>query len=112
MTPTDDPRWRWMVRLHRAWAELLFAAAPKRWLLGVLWRWLFLAEDGSTHRRVGEKVLADLRDFAGMKYPGTFQTDPLRLARAAGRRDVVMRICHFLKLDETQIQQFVEIDDE
>lgn len=101
-----------MVRLHRAWAELFFFAAPKRWLLGVLWRWLFLADDGATHRRVGEKVLADLRDFAGMKHPQSFQTDPLKLARAAGRRDVVLRICHFLNLDETQIQKLVEIDDE
>lgn len=97
-----------MVRLHRAWRDLLFVAAPKR----SLWRWLFLADDGSTHRRVGEKVLADLRDFAGMKHPQSFQTDPLKLARAAGRRDVVLRIAHFLNLDETQIQKLVEIDDE
>ncbi len=112
MTPDEDPRWKWMVRMHRAWRELVFAAVPKRWLLGKVWRWLFLADDGSTLRRVGEIVLADLRDFAGMKYPQRLASNPIGIERQQGRRDVVLRVLHFIDLDETQIQKLVEVYDE
>lgn len=86
----------------------LFAGAivPKRWLYG----WLFRGENGEL-RRVGEHVLADLRGYCRGDEPSDFDTEPLVMARRAGRREVFMRIINFLNLDEEQVQQLMELDD-
>jgi hypothetical protein len=93
--------------LARSFRELFWSLPiPKRWI----WRWLFLAEDGQTVRRVGEHALADLREFAFLNR-STFDTDPLIMARRAGRREVAMRIINYLNLDEDAVQTLMEIDD-
>lgn len=86
----------------------LFARAvvPKRWL----YRWLFRGENGEL-RRVGEHVLADLRDFCLADRATIFDPDVAVMARREGRREVFVRISNFLNLDEQQVQQLMEIDD-
>ena len=61
--------------------------------------------------RDAEIVLADLREFSGMRSSG-FSTDPLVMARNAGRREVMMRISDFLDLDESQVAKMMEVEDE
>lgn len=78
---------------------------------GRRYRWLFRGQNGDV-RVPGEMVLADLRDFcfAGPN-DQTFDTDPLVMARRTGRREVFQRITSFLNLDESMVQQLMEIDD-
>lgn len=93
--------------LARAFRELFWSLPlPRRWIF----RWLFLADDGATVRRVGEHALADLRDFC-FADQSTFDRDPLIMARRNGRREVWLRIIYFLNLDEATVQEFMEIDD-
>ena len=87
----------------------LFARAivPKRWL----YNWLFKGENGEL-RRVGEHVLADLRDFCWANPSAqVFNLEPLIMARRLGRRETFERIINFLNLDEQQVQQLMELDD-
>lgn len=94
------------MRVSRAVKELFWGLVPKGWL----YRLLFRADDGQTVRRVGEHVLADLRNFAGVGRP-PFSSDPLIMARFIGRQEVVMRIINYLNLDEESVQKLMEIDD-
>lgn len=89
----------------------VWKALPERWkaeLNAPLIRALFLAEDGQLHR-AGEIVLADLRDFATGS--ALFDTDPLVMARRAGRREVFERITNYLNLDEAQVKKIMQLDD-
>lgn len=60
--------------------------------------------------RQAEAVLADLRDFCKAQESG-FNSDPLVMARMAGRREVWLRLTKFLNLDEAQVQTMMEVDD-
>lgn len=111
MTVSAENRLRWRAILISREVKWLFKAVPGRWrehLTAPFWRWAFLAEDGQLHR-VGEIMLADLRDFC----TGTpmFSPDPLVMARRAGRREVFERITNYLNLDEAQVQKIMELDD-
>lgn len=88
----------------------LFARAfvPRRWLYG----WLFRGENGEL-ARVGEHVLADLRNYARLN-PNQFDsfTSDQRLADyRAGKQAVVRRIFYYLNLDETLVSQLMELED-
>jgi len=76
----------------------------------------FLGEDGVKPSIEGERVLADLRQFARIgraSFPiavdGNMRMDPIKLARIEGRREVVWRILEHINLDEAAIQTFVEV---
>lgn len=80
----------------------------------------FLEGDGKTPTFEGERLLADLRQFARMGHGPNDHTflrdlsgriDPVSMARIEGRREVVSRLARFLKLDPAQVQDFVEVDD-
>lgn len=90
-----------------------FMAAPglvvRGWLLGWLWRAMFVGSDGRVHRG-GEILLADLREFAFVGRT-VFSSDPLLMARREGRREVVLRIMNYLNLDEDTVLQMMEVDD-
>lgn len=67
----------------------------------------------------GERVLADLREFARIgraSFPVATDAggrmDPIKLARFEGRREVVWRILEHINLDEAAIQLFVEVSDD
>lgn len=95
------------VLLSRQFKELFAGAfVPKRWLYG----WLFKGENGEL-RRVGEHVLADLRNFCFADRTTIFDTEPLIMARREGRREVFARIVNFLNLDEKVVQQLMELED-
>lgn len=98
--------------------KYLFGAVPDRFakwlagrfLLGPIMRWLFLAEDGRPHR-AGEIVLAELRKRGGFARYTIFDPDPHVLAYREGQRSVVLEIFNLLGLDESQVQQLMEVDD-
>lgn len=96
------------VLMHRRIRDLFLGAVlPRRWF----YNWLFRGENGDL-RRVGEHVLADLRDYADLN-PNQFETfnsDHARMAYRAGKQAVVRRIFYFLNLDEEQVQQMMELD--
>lgn len=71
---------------------------------------LFHAGDGAIGR-TGEHVLADLRSFCFAGGKTVFDKDPLMMARREGRREVFMRMQHFLNLDEATVQKLMELDD-
>jgi hypothetical protein len=114
-------RWR-AIAMSRAWCELLRAAGPmRRWgaaiIAGVLrvfglrarltawaYRAVFTA-DGRVLRRAAEHVLADLREFT-FADKSTFDPIALVQARREGRREVFLRICKFLNLDEAEVQKW------
>jgi hypothetical protein len=111
VNPRNRQRWR-SILIGRA-GKWLFMAVPDRLkgrLHGLLWRWLFLAEDGQLHR-AGEILLADLRGFAFLDRPTIFDTDPLVMAYREGRRSVVVRMINYLNLDEEMVQRIMEVDD-
>lgn len=87
-------------------ALFVMAVLPRRWV----YRWLFTGENGEL-RRVGEHVLADLRGFCGADKATLFNPDPIIMARRLGRREVFDRIINFLNLDESKVQQLMELDD-
>lgn len=101
------------IRISRAVKDL-FLVAPGRmwrgWLLGWLWRAMFIGDDGRVHRG-GEMLLADLREFAFAGGRTVFSSDPLVMARREGRREVFMRIINYLNLDEAVVQKLMEVDD-
>jgi len=105
VTPENRLRYRAIV-LSRAFKELFAGAIPR----GRFYNWLFRGENGEL-TRVGEHVLADLREFCGLQSSTIFDTDPLIMARREGRREVAMRIINFLNLDEATVQQLMRIDD-
>lgn len=70
---------------------------------------LFFGPDGVLTRDA-QSVLADLRDFC-FAQATIFATDPLLMARRAGRREVWLRLMDFLNLDEKQVQMLMEVDD-
>lgn len=59
--------------------------------------------------RDAEIVIADLREFSKLN-EGGFSTDPLVMARNAGRREVVQRVIYFLGLDEAEVAKMMEVD--
>lgn len=112
MPVTEENRRRLrMIRIARE-TKWVLRATPvrlglRRWLIGWLLRWLFMAKDETPHR-AGEIVLAHLRDrFAGP----VFDEDPVWMARKVGRREVVEEIFHLLNLDEAQVFKLMEVDD-
>lgn len=66
------------------------------------------APDGELSRDA-EIVIADLREFTKLHESG-FSTDPLVMARNAGRREVAQRIVFFLGLDEAAVNRMMEVD--
>lgn len=78
----------------------------------------FLDEDGDPTFE-GERVLADLRNFARESYSGrnshsflrdlNGKIDPISMARIEGRREMFRRMCNFLSLDPSEVQHFVEV---
>ena len=91
LNPINALRWR-AVQTARAFKEMFFAEELQL-------------------RRAAEIALVDLREFCFAR-KSTFSTDPMKMARFEGRRDVFLRIQDFLNLDERQVQQLMEIDDE
>lgn len=83
-----------------------FAKVLTRWI----WRWLFLGPDGKPHR-AGRIVLRDLAQFCGAAGKTIFHSDPHVLARREGRREVFVRICIMLNLDEMEVRKLMELDD-
>ena len=76
----------------------------------------FMDETSDKPSLDGERVLADLRQFARIgraSFPiavdGNMRMDPIKLARMEGRREVVWRILEHINLDEAAIQTFVEV---
>lgn len=110
LSELDRERLR-QVRISRAVKDLFLGLVPRRWL----WRVLLLNDDGQMLRRPAEILLAELREWS--RLPGNrhelsaFDADPLVMARRLGRQEAVMRIIRYLNLDETDVQQLVEIDD-
>ena len=74
------------------------------------YRALFLDEDGSISVH-GQKVLADLNRFCRGN-SSAFHADPRVHALLEGRREVLLRLLTFLKIDSATIAQFVEVIDE
>lgn len=79
---------------------------PSRWWYRVLFR----SPEGMM-RVASERVLADLRDFAGFNGETIFHADPQVLAFREGKRAAVNRIFKHLNLDEAQVQQMIGVDD-
>lgn len=82
------------------------AAVPTRWW----YRLLFLSPEGMM-RIAGERVLADLRNFAWLERETIFHPDPQVLAFREGKRAVVSRIFKHLNLDEARVQELTGVDD-
>lgn len=101
-----NPLRRKAVALSRSFKELFLSEDARA---QARWQKLFMADE-TTVRRVGEHCLADLRDFCWAQ-KSSFDPDPLIMARRAGRRDVWLRITQALNLDESKVQQLMEIDD-
>lgn len=106
VSDTNRARFR-AILISRAVKQLFWGMVPRRWL----WRWLFYSDEGDMLRRPGEILLADLREFAFLDGRSIFDRDPLVMARREGRREVGMRIINYLNLDESVVQQIMEIDD-
>lgn len=103
----DDVR-AYAIRVSRSFkAWLAGAIIPRRWL----YRWLFMGENGDM-RRVGEHVLADLRDYAKLDQVEIFHVEPTVQAYRLGKQAVVRRIIFMLNLDDAKVRNLVEIDDE
>ena len=94
------------ILLGRSIKELFAGVIPRGWF----YNWLFRGENGDL-RRVGEHVLADLREFCFLENGTIFDTDPMTMARREGRREVGMRIINLLNLDEGTVQKLMRLDD-
>lgn len=66
---------------------------------------------GGRPGRDAERVLADLRGFCCADRATIFDSDHAVMARREGRREVFVRICNMLNLDEDAVQQLMEVDD-
>lgn len=99
----DNLRRERVLRISYAFKELFaLAVIPRAWAV----RWLFRSDDGKTTRLVGRIVLADLAQFCKAR-ESAFDTDPLIMARRAGRQDVFRRIADFLNLDEDEVRKII-----
>lgn len=74
------------------------------------YRALFLDDDGEVSLH-GRKVLADLGRFCRAD-ASTFHADPRIHALLEGRREVLLRLINFLKIDSATIAKYVEVIDE
>lgn len=74
------------------------------------YRAIFLPADGEPNIE-SERVLGDLRRFCRAQ-ASTFDPDPYVAARMAGRREVWLRLRHFLDLSDEQVAKFVEVESE
>lgn len=118
MSVTQANRLRWRTILLSREVKHLFLAVPERFakavlgrfFLGMVLRWLFLGENGKPHR-AGEIVLAALRQRAGYHRHSNFDPDPHVLAYREGARATVQEIFNLLNLNETDVQQLMELDD-
>lgn len=111
MTVSAENRVRYRAILIGRAVKWVFKAVPDRWrehLAAPFWRWAFVSAEGQLHRS-GEIMLADLREFCTAT--PVFSTEPLVMARRAGRREVFERIVNYLNLDEAQVQKIMELDD-
>lgn len=93
--------------------KAVFHGVPERFakvMARRIWRWLFLGPDGKPHR-AGRIVLRDLAQFCGAAGKTIFHADPHILARREGRREVFVRICILLSLDEMEVRKLMELDD-
>lgn len=64
----------------------------------------------------GRTVLADLSEQAklhnsGIRRNAAGELDSAELIRIEGRREIVLRLTNFLKLDQRVLEQNVEVDD-
>ncbi len=57
----------------------------------------------------GEKVLADLARFCRAN-ESTYHSDPRAHALLEGRREVFLRICEFLKIDQRVAADFIDVE--
>ena len=111
MSVSETNRVRYRAILISREVKWLFKAVPDRFRDRVrrwFWRWVFLTDEGQL-TRAGEILLADLREFATAA--PLFSTEPLLMARRAGRREVFERIVAYLNLDEATVQKLMEVDD-
>lgn len=114
---SQENRLRYRSILIAREVKWLFCAVPERFLKvllrrflpGAVARWLFQSPEGAV-TRAGEVLLADLREYSGLGR-SAFNSDPLKMARIAGRQDVVLRIVNYLNLDEREVQKLMELDD-
>lgn len=93
----------------RAWLWFLQAARLPDRARRFAVRMLFTA-DGAQLRVSAEYVLADLRDYARLG-KSIYSSEPLLMARYAGRQELLQRLINYLNLDEEQVQKLMEIDD-
>lgn len=118
MTVSPENRARYRATLISREVKRLFMAIPerfaeavvRRFLLGMVLRWLFLAEDGTPHR-AGEIVLAELRARGGHLRPSLFDPNPQLMAYREGWRAATQWIFNHLNLDEAKVQKLMELDD-
>ncbi len=83
----------------------------RRFFMRPILRWLFVSPvDGKPHR-AGEAVLAHLRRKAGYNRPTNFDPDPHLLAFREGVRTNVQDLFTLLNLDESDVQNLMELDD-
>lgn len=110
---SDINKLRWRAVLIAREFKAVFHGVPERFaklMVRWLWRWLFLGPDGKPHR-AGRIVLRDLAQFCGAANKTIFHADPHVLARREGRREVFVRICILLNLDELEVRKLMELDD-
>ena len=123
---TDANRQRWRAILLSRQVKAVFCAVPERcswilekpakwslraWFLRPILRWLFLSQkDGKPHR-AGEAVLAHWRRKAGYNRPTNFDPDPHLMAFSEGVRANVQDLFTLLNLDESDVQNLMELDD-
>jgi hypothetical protein len=77
----------------------------KRWAF----RTIFLGEDEKLHA-AGQAALAHLRIFCNAT-KSKFSSDPLQLARMAGREEVLIEIMTFINYDYSQLYDLEETSD-
>lgn len=75
------------------------------------YRQLFGPGDGGSFSPAQQAVLADLRRFCHADWP-TFDPDPRIHALREGRREVWIRIQHFLALSDNQISELKDVIDD
>jgi|TARA_Y100000817_G_scaffold266837_1_gene223210 hypothetical protein len=118
MAVSDKNRIRYRSIMLSREVKGLFGGMPERFgkrllgrfLLGPILRWMFLAPDGEIHRG-GEIVLAELARIAGYYRPTQFHEDPQVMAYRLGMRDLLRALLDYLYLDESSVQQLMELDD-
>ena len=113
MTPSEDQKQAYRLRISRAFKDLFQAVpVPRRWAFRVV----FLADDGATVRRAADIALRHLKNFcfADRSIFGGLSgsnDSPFLLGVREGRRQVWIEIMKNLNLDEGAVQKIMEIDD-